>query len=337
MGHFVKSEYKNNSAKIASENLSKVSNLLRCLFLPIIESVSGVMDGIQSEEEKRELQNYMTRGVRDVWGYALVYRGFSEEEIEFRDIFDPDQFFSVELMHFAYFVTPALIVPSKGAAQNALLDPEYPPEIIDLLKNNLIGFLSKKYKNYKSVFHNLPEDMIILLGEIEFVTTNQLIYLKNSISDPHADHRLPNIIEDIFYYLTHDDITALKDMVQIISAQAEHFFTDYFNIVLSQESISSYARDIVCKDISLFVTNICDDSPHVVNMINKYPYMFLWKPVLNTFIKVIDQLAHIKYLEYGKVPEISYSLRKVMKSDKQKDAFGELIKKCKRLTLFALN
>ena len=71
-------------------------------------------------------------------------------------------------------------------------------------------------------------------------------------------------------------------------------------------------------------------------MIDHYPYLFLWKPVILSFIKVIDQMAHLKYLEYGKVPGVSMILRKVLNSDRQEDVFGELIKKCKRLTLFAL-
>lgn len=70
-------------------------------------------------------------------------------------------------------------------------------------------------------------------------------------------------------------------------------------------------------------------------MINKYPYMFLWKPVLVSFITTIDKLAHIKYLEYGKVLDsetenaipTNVTLRKAMKSDKNKNLFGELIKK----------
>jgi hypothetical protein len=70
-------------------------------------------------------------------------------------------------------------------------------------------------------------------------------------------------------------------------------------------------------------------------MIDQYPYMFLWKPVLISFIKAIDQLAHIKYLEFGKVLDVSYALRRALGSSNN-DAFGGLITKCKKLTLFAM-
>lgn len=91
--------------------------------------------------------------------------------------------------------------------------------------------------------------MIILLGEIEFVMSNQLVYLKNSIYDSSAKHILPTFISDVFYYLQHDDITALKDLTNIMTSIANSYLDDYFAIVLSSSNLSTFARDIVSRDM----------------------------------------------------------------------------------------
>jgi len=47
-------------------------------------------------------------------------------------------------------------------------------------------------------------------------------------------------------------------------------------------------------------------------MIDEYPYLFLWKPVLVSFTSIIDQLALSKYLEFGRSVEVSLVLRKAI-------------------------
>lgn len=240
-------------------------------------------------------------------------------------------------MNLAYFITPPLIIEPADDGPNSLLDPEFPPEIVNLLRGPLVAYLSRKYSKHKRAFDSLPEDLIILLGEMELVLANQLVFLKNIANDDSADKLpLPHVVQDIFYYLTHEDIIALVDMVDIMTAQAHYFLDEYFNIILEKDKASSFIRDTISKSFAMFILNMCDDCKYVYRMIDQYPYLFLWKPVLMSFIKIIDQLAHLKYLEFGKIPEISYILRKSLNSDKYKDPFGELLKKCKRLTLFAL-
>ena len=333
--HFVKENYNDFTGKRNEKNIMHISSHLKDLIIPVVESIYGVISEEKDPEMLQELKNSLTKPIRNLWGYALIYNGLSDKIIPFENMFNPYNSYSKELMNLAYFITPPLIIPSKGVSQNALLDPEFSPEIIELLSNSLIGYFSKKYKRQKSAFSRLPEDMIILLGEIEIVMANQLLYLYNHNYNSDEFLVLPNFIQDIFYYLTHDDITSLKDMVDIISEQANSYLDYYFDIILTHKN-SSFAKDTVSRDICIFIENICDDCPHVISMINKYPYMFLWKPVLNSFISVIDQLAHLKYLEYGKIPDVNYTLRKVMKSDKPKDVFAEMITKSRRLTLFAL-
>ena len=333
--HFVKENYTDFIGERDEKNIKHISSHMKDLIVPVVESINGVMDEEKDLKILQELKNSLTKPIRNLWGYAIIYNGLSDKIIPFTNLFDPYNSYSIELINLAYFITPPLIIPSKGVSQNALLDPEFSPEIIELLSNSLIGYFSKKYKSLKNAFSRLPEDMIILLGEIEIVMTNQLLYLYNNNHESDTTPILPSFIQDIFYYLTHDDVTSLKDMVDIISEQANSFLDYYFDIILNHKN-SSFAKDIVSRDICIFIENICDDSPHVTSMINKYPYMFLWKPVLFSFITVIDQLAHLKYLEYGKIPDVNCTLRKVMKSDKRKDVFAEMITKTRRLTLFAL-
>ena len=240
-------------------------------------------------------------------------------------------------MDLAYFITTPLIGEFTEDAPDALLDPDFPPEIVNILIEPLTKYFLKKYPDRKKSIGRLPEDLIILLGEMEFVVTNQLVFLKDVPNDDSTDSLpLPHVVQDLFHYLKHEDINALPEMMEVTTSHAQYYLNSYYNIILEKEKASSFIRDTISKSFAMFILNMCDDSIYVYRMIDEYPYLFLWKPVLMSFIKVIDQLAHVKYLEFGKVPEISYVLRKSLNSDRHPDIFGELVKKCKRLTLFAL-
>ena len=233
-------------------------------------------------------------------------------------------------MHLAYMITPPLIIDHVHNGPNSLLDPEFPPEIVNILINPLVNYLSHKYSKQKKALSKLPEDLIILLGEMELVLSHQLVFLKSvSNDDSSTDLPLPHVVEDIFYYLKHDDIIALSDMVDIMTAQAHDFLESYFEIILEKEKASSFIRETISHTFSLFIENLCYDSHYVSMMVDKYPYLFLWKPVLVSFQKNIDQLAHLKYLEFGTIPEVSLVLRSAFGSNKNNNCFGELIQKCK--------
>lgn len=67
-------------------------------------------------------------------------------------------------------------------------------------------------------------------------------------------------------------------------------------------------------------------------MIDEFPYLFLWKPALMSFITMIDKLALSKYLEFGNSLNISYVLRNALSNSKNSDPFEGLLSMCKRLT-----
>ena len=64
--------------------------------------------------------------------------------------------------------------------------------------------------------------------------------------------------------------------------------------------------------------------------------MLLWKPVLMSFVKVIDQLAHLMYLEFGKIPEIQLNVRARLWSNSNKPVFEELLMRLKVLSFIAM-
>lgn len=86
-------------------------------------------------------------------------------------------------MKLAYFITPPLIIPQTEDEPNSLLEPQFPPEMVLLLKEPITNYFARKYPKQKKSFQKLPEDMMIILGEIEFVLSNQIVYLKNWSND----------------------------------------------------------------------------------------------------------------------------------------------------------
>ncbi|CAI2371899.1 unnamed protein product [Moneuplotes crassus] len=338
MGHIVKSDYSLYESGGGHQNLQMASRQIRCIFIPIVEFVySSIFSNNLINEIDPSLKRLYTKIIRNIWGYIIIFRGLSEKLISFEELFDPDCYSSLELMSLAYLITPPLISEHSSTEPNALLEPEFPPEIVKILSSDLESYFKKKYSKQKKMFEKLPEDLLILLGEIELVYSHQLVYLNTvSIDDSLSGQPLPHLIEDIFYYLKHDDIIALPDMVCIITAQAHNFLELYFQIVLEKEKASSFIRDIISKSLSVFIENLCYGNKYVSNIIDEYPYIFLWKSVLLSYKTSIDQLAHLKYLEYGTIPEVSHSLRAAFDSNKTTDPFKELMKQLKLLTLFAL-
>jgi hypothetical protein len=160
-------------------------------------------------------------------------------------------------MYLAYLITPPLIIDPVQNGPNSLLDPEFSPEIVNLLKAPLIKYLSKKYSKQKKAFSKLPEDLVILLGEMEFVLANQIVFLQNVANDDSTSSLpLPHVVEDIFYYLKHDDIVALSDMVDVMTAQANGFLNLYFDIILEENKASSFIRDTISQSFSQFILNV---------------------------------------------------------------------------------
>lgn len=189
------------------------------MIIPIVESCNKIINNgdQQSSEIKSssadlaQFNSSLTKVMRDIWGYLVIYRGLSDTPIDFTTLLNPFEFYSVELMSLAYFITPPLIIDSSEEQTNSLLDPEFPPEIVGCLKDILLKYLSKEYSKHSKAFHSLSEDLVVLIGQIDFVLGLQLVYIKNIAAYQTTETiPLPHLVEDIFYYLSHPDIIPQK-------------------------------------------------------------------------------------------------------------------------------
>ena len=327
------------------QRLANISILIKWIIVPIVDTCNSVIrqsdrrtSKIKSDLlELAEFNSSLTKVMRDIWGYLMIYRGLSDQSISIADIFNPLVFYSTELMSLAYFITPPLIIDSSKEHSNSLLDPEFPPEIVGLLRDPLVTYLSKTYSKHRRVFEKLSEDLVVLIGQIDFVSGLQLVYIKNvAVGNTDENMPLPHIVDDIFYYLSHPDIVPEKDVGDIITTQSQCFLKEYFDIILHNDLWSSFVRDTVAQNFASFILNACDNWDYVNKMINRYPYMLLWKPVLMSFVKVIDQLAHLMYLEFGKIPEIQLNVRARLWSNSNKPVFEELLMRLKVLSFIAM-
>lgn len=54
---------------------------------------------------------------------------------------------------------------------------------------------------------------------------------------------LPHVVSDIFYYLQHEDVNALDDLVNVMVAQSHNFLEMFHDIVLEAEKASSFIKN----------------------------------------------------------------------------------------------
>lgn len=133
--HFVKENYADISRERNINFMRKISTLFTPIIIPVVRSIDSVMNenitGYKDQEVIQgnkfinnfyciEFKNSLATPIRNIWGCALIFKGFSEKDTEFASIFDPFEFYSIDLMQLAYFITPPLINPSKGTSQNSL-------------------------------------------------------------------------------------------------------------------------------------------------------------------------------------------------------------------------
>ena len=235
------------------------------MIIPIVNSCNKVISNNEnqsastkiSSSELSQFNSGLTKVMRDIWGYLMIYRGLSDTLISLDTMLNPFEFYSTELMSLAYFVTPPLIINSSEEQTNSLLDPEFPPEIIGCLKEILVKYLSKAYPKHSKVFYNLSEDLVVLIGQIDFVLGLQLVYIKNiAVYLSTENIPMPHLVEDIFYYLSHPDIIPQKDVCDILITLSEFFIKEYLDIILHKELCSSFIRDAAASTFSSFILNV---------------------------------------------------------------------------------
>jgi len=160
-------------------------------------------------------------------------------------------------MNLAYFITPPLVIDWSDNEPSSLLDPQFPSEIVLILKDKLTKYFIKKYPKQKKSILGLPEDICILLGEIEFIMCNQIVYLKNVSNDDLANRLpMPHVIEDIFYYLLHEDINSMNDIVEVMVAQSHYYMDMFYQILLETEKASLFIKNCISNAFATFVMNL---------------------------------------------------------------------------------